>query len=55
MRSPDDVTLAHVPDAFATVEQVVNLALENRFEIGLHLASGNFDPNTERQRRAGLN
>ena len=48
---PDDVALAHVPDAFRAVEQVVDLALQNGFEIGLHLAPGDLDPDGQRQRR----
>ena len=48
---PDDVALAHVPDAFGAVDQMVNLAFEDRLEVGLHLASGDFDPDGQRQRR----
>ncbi len=44
---PVDVALAHVPDAFGAVDQVVDLAFENRLEVGLHLASGNFHPDAE--------
>ena len=51
---PDDVALAHVPDAFGAVDQVVNLALEDRLEVGLHLAPGHLDPDRQRQRGAGL-
>ena len=51
---PDDVALAHVPDAFGTVDHVVDLALQDRFEIALHLAAGHFDPDRQRHRGAGL-
>ena len=51
---PDDVALAHVPEAGGAVQEVVDLALENRLEVGLHLAPGHLDPDPERQGRAFL-
>ena len=47
---PVDVTLAHVPDAFGAVDQVVDLALEDGLEVGLHLAPGHFHPDADGQR-----
>ena len=52
---PDDVALAHVPDAFGAVDQVVDLALEDGLEVGLHLSAGHLDPDGQGQGRAGLN
>ena len=46
---PYDVTLPHVPDAFRAVHQVMNLALQNRLEIRLHLPSCHLDPYAQRQ------
>ena len=48
---PVDVALAHVPHALGAVDQVMDLALENRLEIGLHLAARHLDPDAQRQRR----
>ena len=51
---PDDVALAHVPDAFGAVDQVVDLPFEDRLEIGLHLPARHLDPDGQRQRGARL-
>ena len=52
---PDDIALSHVPDTFRAVDQMVNLALKNRFKVRLHLASGHFHPDCQRYRGAFRN
>ena len=37
--NPGDITLSDMHDALSIIDQVVNLAFENRFEVGLELAS----------------
>ena len=51
---PVDVALAHVPDAFGAVDQVMDLAFQNRLEVRLHLAAGNFHPDADGQSRQVL-
>ena len=40
---PGDVALADVLDAAGAVDEVVDLALEHRLEVALHLAAGYLD------------
>jgi hypothetical protein len=51
---PVDVALAHVPDALGLVEVPVDLALDDRLEVLLHLAAGALDQDTERHLAALL-
>ena len=51
---PVDVALAHVPDALGLVEVAVDLALDDRLEVLLHLAAGALDEDPERQLAALL-
>ena len=45
---PGDVALADVLDALGAVDEVVDLALEHRLEVLLHLAAGDLDDDAER-------
>ena len=51
---PGDVALAVVLDALDAVDEVVELALEDGLEVGLHLAAGDVDDHAERQGAALL-
>ena len=44
-----------MPDALGAVDQVVDLALQDRLEIGLHLAARHFHPDRRAAGRSGLN
>ncbi len=46
---PGDIALADVHHTLDVVDQVMDLALDDRLEIGLELASGHLDINTQRQ------
>jgi len=52
---PDDVALPHVPDALGAVDEVMDLALEDRLEVGLHFASRDLDPDGEGEGGTGGN
>ncbi len=43
-----------MPDALGAVDQVVDLPLEDRLEVGLHLAARHLHPDGQRQAAAGL-
>jgi hypothetical protein len=47
---PDDVALPHVPDPGGAVQEVVDLTLQDRLEVRLHLAAGHLHPDPERER-----
>ncbi len=49
---PGDVALADVHDALGVVDQVVDLALEDGLEVGLHLAPGHLDEDAQGQAAA---
>ena len=49
---PDEVALAHVQHALGEVHEVVELPLDDRLEVGLHLAAGDVDDDRERDARA---
>jgi hypothetical protein len=44
---PGDVALADVHDALDIVDQMVNLALQDRLEVGLHFPAGHLDENAQ--------
>ena len=46
------VALAHVQRALGEVDEVVELALDDRLEVGLHLATGDVDHDAERNSAA---
>ena len=46
---PHDVPLADMHDALDVVDQVVELALQDRLEVGLHLAAGDLDQDGDGQ------
>ena len=51
---PRDISLSYVHEALSIVDQVVDLAFENRLEVGLHLATGHFHEDSQRHSGAGL-
>ena len=52
---PGDIALADVHDALGVVDQVVNLALQDRFVVLLHLASGHLHDDGQGQLGSGRN
>ena len=46
---PHYIPLAHVPYSFGAVDQMMDLTLQDRFEVGLHLTTRDLDPYAERE------
>ena len=49
---PHDIALAHVPDAFRSIDKMMYLAFEDRLKIGLHFPSRHLHPDAQRQHAA---